>query len=123
MSDCLVDSVDVSRIPMVSAVLIRPATRCAFSAFWKFLKISFLGTSLWGCWLTPLLLRLLLSSRTHLLLKIAKSFLERANLGKIAAFPGTLITPRYFDEFLGEMSRVMSSRGEPFTLSKLSKSC
>ena len=60
---------------------------------------------------------------THLLLKIAKSFLERANLGKIAAFPGTLITPRYFDEFLGEMSRVISSRGEPFTLSKLSKSC
>lgn len=60
---------------------------------------------------------------THLLLKIAKSFREWANLGKIAAFPGTLITPRYFDEFLGEMSRVMSSRGEPFTLSKLSKSC
>ena len=35
MSDCLLDSDDVSRIPMVSAVLIKPATLCAFNAFWK----------------------------------------------------------------------------------------
>ena len=98
ISDCFVDSFDVSRMPIVSAVLIKPATRCAFSAFWnkasnpirvlqieiddtdilfvgafllrsqffvgkskitsKFLKISFLGTSLWVWWLRFLLSRI-----------------------------------------------------------------
>ena len=64
----------------------------------------------------------LLNFLTHLRLKIAKSFRECVNLGRIAAFPGTLITPTYWDEFLGEISKVMSSKGDPLTLSNSNKS-
>ena len=58
---------------------------------------------------------------THLL-KMAKSFGELNILGKMAAFPGTRITPMYFDEFLGEISRLISSNGDPLTLSNSNKS-
>lgn len=35
MSDCLLESLELSRMPMVSAVLIRLPTRCEFRAVWK----------------------------------------------------------------------------------------
>ena len=53
---------------------------------------------------------------------MAKSFGELNILGKMAAFPGTRITPMYFDEFLGEISRLISSNGDPLTLSNSNKS-
>ena len=43
-------------------------------------------------------------------------------LGRIAAFPGTLMTPMYREAFLGEMSSVMSSKGDPLTLSRSKRS-
>ena len=58
---------------------------------------------------------------THFRLKIAKSLREYVSLGRIAAFPGSLITPTYWDEFLGEISKVMSSKGDPLTLSLKSR--
>ena len=51
-----------------------------------------------------------------------KSRLECVNLGRIAAFPGTLMTPMYREAFLGEMSSVMSSKGDPLTLSRSKRS-
>ena len=51
-----------------------------------------------------------------------KSLLECVNFGRIAAFPGILMTPMYLEAFLGEMSSVMSSKGDPLTLSKFKRS-
>ena len=53
---------------------------------------------------------------THFL-KMVKSFGELNILGKMAALPGTRMTPMYLDEFLGEISKLMSSNGDPLTLS------
>jgi len=51
-----------------------------------------------------------------------KSLLECVNFGRIAAFPGILMTPMYLEAFLGDMSSVMSSKGDPLTLSKSKRS-
>ena len=47
---------------------------------------------------------------------MAKSFEEWNNLGKMADFPGTRITPIYFELFLGDISKLISNKGEPLTL-------
>ena len=47
---------------------------------------------------------------------MVKSFEEWNNLGKMADFPGTRITPIYFELFLGDISKLISNKGEPLTL-------
>ena len=47
---------------------------------------------------------------------MVKSFEEWNNLGKMAYFPGTRITPIYFELFLGDISKLISNKGEPLTL-------
>jgi hypothetical protein len=52
---------------------------------------------------------------THLL-KLSMSFLDWTSLGRRAALWGTLMTPMYLLEFLGDRSRLMSIKGVPLTL-------
>ena len=47
---------------------------------------------------------------------MVKSLEEWNNLGKMADFPGTRITPIYFELFLGDISKLISNKGEPLTL-------
>ena len=47
---------------------------------------------------------------------MVKSLEEWNNLGKMADFPGTRITPMYFELFLGDISKLISNKGEPLTL-------